>query len=289
MSINPNRLGVVAPIDPRRMRRLGAAHTVRKMFREHGQNPFRNSPTQIGGTIQRGESVDTDITKFTNLTDTPPNYVGQSLLFVRVNVGETGLEFAAAGGSSYIGLSDTGVGYGTNLQVPKTDGVGAIAWGWVDWFELSSVPATFPPSAHTHSIYTHIDGSTPFTGTVGGITPVAGTDLATKDYVDGEITPTPAYLIHATVSVPSPTMTLTASRNIIVPIDSSLNNVDLSVPTMAGNPGGFVFIFKRVTSSTNTVGISFIDGIDGTVNAVLYVMNETLVVLWTGGSFMRIS
>lgn len=35
-----------------------------------------------------------------------------------------------------------------------------------------------------HPDYSLIDGTRPFTGTVGGIDPVAGTDLVTKDYVD---------------------------------------------------------------------------------------------------------
>ena len=37
---------------------------------------------------------------------------------------------------------------------------------------------------HTHSIYTLPDGTRPFTGTIGGIDPVASADLTTKDYVD---------------------------------------------------------------------------------------------------------
>ena len=35
--------------------------------------------------------------------------------------------------------------------------------------------------------YTLVDGSRPFTGTVGGIDPVDGADLATKDYVDAQV------------------------------------------------------------------------------------------------------
>lgn len=36
-----------------------------------------------------------------------------------------------------------------------------------------------------HTQYSLVDGTRAFTGTVGGVTPVAGSDLATKDYVDG--------------------------------------------------------------------------------------------------------
>jgi len=37
---------------------------------------------------------------------------------------------------------------------------------------------------HTHSIYSLVDGTRPFTGTVGGVAPVASSDLTTKAYVD---------------------------------------------------------------------------------------------------------
>lgn len=46
---------------------------------------------------------------FTGLTDTPANYVGAGLQVVRVNAGETALEFAtiSAGATNYLGLTDT--------------------------------------------------------------------------------------------------------------------------------------------------------------------------------------
>lgn len=193
---------------------------------------------------------------------------------------------SAGGGGSYIALSDTGAGYGTNLQVPKTDGTSAIAWGWVDWAELVNVPATFPPSAHTHPIYMHIDGSTPFTGTVAGLTPVADADLATKKYVDdNEIDTLPEFVFHATVTVTGD-MTVTSGRNIFVPIDASLGNIELQVLTLG--PGylntGFTFIFKRMDTSANTCRISFIDGLDGTVNWYLDVFSQTLSALNAGGA-----
>lgn len=37
---------------------------------------------------------------------------------------------------------------------------------------------------HTHTIYSLVDGTRAFSGVVGGIDPVSGSDLATKDYVD---------------------------------------------------------------------------------------------------------
>ncbi len=40
---------------------------------------------------------------------------------------------------------------------------------------------------HDHSIYSLTDGTRPFTGTVGGVTPAASTDVAIKSYVDDSI------------------------------------------------------------------------------------------------------
>lgn len=60
---------------------------------------------------------------FIELLDTPPDYVGQAGLYSRVTSGETGLEFDA-----------------------------------VSYDDLTDVPATFPPSAHTHP-FTEITGT----------------------------------------------------------------------------------------------------------------------------------
>jgi len=58
-------------------------------------------------------------TTFLALTDTPDTYVGQSLKTVRVNVGETGLEFATGGG----GAGDvTGPASSTDNAIVRFDG-----------------------------------------------------------------------------------------------------------------------------------------------------------------------
>ena len=42
-------------------------------------------------------------------------------------------------------------------------------------------------TADDHTQYILVDGSRPFTGAIGGVDPVAGSDLATKDYVDSQV------------------------------------------------------------------------------------------------------
>lgn len=60
------------------------------------QDAIDELDTAIDNILGGGGGLD-----FTDLGDTPASYVGQGGLFVRVNVGETGLEFAAAGGGSF--------------------------------------------------------------------------------------------------------------------------------------------------------------------------------------------
>lgn len=89
---------------------------------------------------------------FLNLSDTPASYSGQGSKIVAVNVGESGLEFidAPTVAETFTDLTDTPAGYGSANQVAKSNGTNALTWGWVDYTELTSVPATFPPSSHSH-------------------------------------------------------------------------------------------------------------------------------------------
>lgn len=59
------------------------------------------------------------VSDFLGLSDTPNSYAGQSLKGVRVNAGETGLEFFASGGGGTI----TGPGASTDNAVVRWDGV----------------------------------------------------------------------------------------------------------------------------------------------------------------------
>lgn len=61
------------------------------------------SDWQIFGASGSGGGSST----FTGLSDTPASYSGDALKVVRVNAGETALEFATAAAGSFVGLSDT--------------------------------------------------------------------------------------------------------------------------------------------------------------------------------------
>jgi len=72
-------------------------------------------------------ATDTELAalKFTDLTDTPANYTGQAGKYVKVNAGETDLEFGTpAGGGTYLELTDTPVAYDNGKYAKSTaDGV----------------------------------------------------------------------------------------------------------------------------------------------------------------------
>lgn len=111
---------------------------------------------QFGGTT---------VGAFTDLTDVPGSYTGHALKVVRVNSGETGLEFVAGGGG---GVTDhgalTGLADDDHTQY-HTDGRGDARYpqlagsyanpAWITslaWAKLTGVPSTFAPSAHTHPV-----------------------------------------------------------------------------------------------------------------------------------------
>lgn len=64
---------------------------------------------QISGGSLVFDTVPGGVTDFLSLTDTPSSYAGESLKVVRVNAGETALEFATGGGgaSNWVDLGDT--------------------------------------------------------------------------------------------------------------------------------------------------------------------------------------
>jgi hypothetical protein len=75
------------------------------------------------------------LTEFTSLTDAPASYSGQSLLGVRVNAGETALEFASA--SATVGDADYG-----DITVTGSGTVWSIDAGAVDTAELAADAVT---------------------------------------------------------------------------------------------------------------------------------------------------
>jgi len=59
---------------------------------------------------------------FLGLTDTPATYSGQTLKIVRVNAGETDLEFATPAAGDYVGLTDTPSSFsGEALKIPRVN------------------------------------------------------------------------------------------------------------------------------------------------------------------------
>jgi len=65
--------------------------------------------------------------KFTDLTDTPANYTDQAGKYVKVNAGETALEFGTpAGGGTYLELTDTPVAYDNGKYAKST--VDGLVW-----------------------------------------------------------------------------------------------------------------------------------------------------------------
>lgn len=109
---------------------------------------FPNAPSasieisRLEGTIDSNDGVST----FVELLDTPSSYTGQGGKAVVVNGAENGLEFVTVSGAVDSVNGQTGV-----VVLDAAD-VGAKDASYVpDWTEITSKPATFPPSVHVHS------------------------------------------------------------------------------------------------------------------------------------------
>lgn len=134
------------------------------------------------------------VTAFLALTDTPGSYVGQSLLGVRVNVGETALEFAAIPAHS--------------RMMPQMDDVGGTTWGIPGW-GLTATGATVITVDRLYYIPIYVERSRTFTqiglhatSSVGGTVARLGIYEATFDGV-GDMTPGDLVLDAGTVSLAS--------------------------------------------------------------------------------------
>ena len=108
--------------------------------------------------------------RFTQLADAPSSYAGQTLKLLRVNAGETAIEFftLSAGTGDVVGpasstanalavyngttgkLIKDGAAPGAAGGYLRSDGTSWLRVSGVAWADLTSVPATFAPSAHTH-------------------------------------------------------------------------------------------------------------------------------------------
>jgi hypothetical protein len=103
-----------------------------------------------------------------------------------ITTGLPGPEFVFLG--SVIFQTSNGYTNGAKARTRTTD----LGEEYVDWRTTELSPSS-PGTNHSalagltnddHVQYSLADGTRPFTGTVGGVTPVAGADLATKGYVD---------------------------------------------------------------------------------------------------------
>jgi hypothetical protein len=118
---------------------------------------------------------------FTDLTDTPGSLTGEGGKYVRVNVGETGLEFVtvSSGANAFTDLTDTPGALGTALQAIRVNS-GATA---LEFFTLAAVATT--------GAYSDLTG-TPTLATVattGAYSDLTGTPSIPSDFTDLSDTP----------------------------------------------------------------------------------------------------
>lgn len=138
--------------DPRRRGKREPVHAIKDVVRDTLKYGGTSGNASAGSTARlfNPPTEPPATMTFLALTDTPVGYAGSALMSVRVKATEDGLEFAAGGGT-FIALSDTPGSWGATGQVAKINATtDALEWGYVDWTELTNVPGTFPPDAHTH-------------------------------------------------------------------------------------------------------------------------------------------
>lgn len=118
-----------------------------QFFADAGKYDIKISgPGIITYTVQYKSLTDT--TKFTELTDTPGNYQGQSGKIIKVNANETGLEFATeagGGATTFLELTDTPSSYtgheGKTTRV-KSDATG-LEFKPNTFLELTDTPSDY--------------------------------------------------------------------------------------------------------------------------------------------------
>jgi hypothetical protein len=82
-------------------------------------------------------------------------------------------------------------------RLTSLKGSSGVDGGTLAHSELKDMPSA---TNDDHTLYSRIDGSRAFTGTVGGVDPVASSDLATKEYVDQAIDFIQTYYLNDTAS-----------------------------------------------------------------------------------------
>jgi hypothetical protein len=199
-----------------------------------------NSTTNVweNGTASGGASA------FTDLTDTPANYTGSSLKAVRVNVGETGLEF-------YTPSSGTGTVTSVDMSVPT--GL-AISGNPVT---TSGTLALALDTGYVIPQQTTLDGFVPYSGATGdvdlGLFDLQATDLSaggtlSVGNVISDLTP----LTDGAVSLGSAALRYSTVATNSVAFDS---NISIGADTVADDVSVETLTFSILNNVSNLKAI----------------------------------
>lgn len=141
-----------------------------------------------------------------------------------------------------------------------------------------------------HTQYALVDGSRSFTGTVGGLTPVANADFTTKGYVDGEVTTLSgtmaslAYLDTLLATVKRGTETLSSGiSSITVSYDGNFSDTDYQLAASLKNTtDGDPSIYPLLIISTTISG--FTAEFAGELDSANYTLDY--IAMTTSGSVL---
>lgn len=164
------------------------------------------------------------------------------------------LQYARADGSRGFTGEVSGV-YPTLAQSLATKAyVDAAAGGITDHDQLDGL------GDDDHTQYIRVDGARAFSVPIGGITPTAGSHLATKDYVDTTVSDAVASALNV---VPRRTVSATETLtedDVFVTVDASSGAVDL---TLFASPVDGQSMYIKAIDITNAVTITsvMIDGV----------------------------
>ena len=240
---------------------------------------------------------------FTSLPDTPSSYSGESLKLVRVNVGETALEFTTPPAGTFLGLTDvapsTFVGQASKIvavNVGETALEFVVAAAATTFLGLSDAPASYSGEANkvvsVNVGETALEFTTPAAGTTTflGLTdaPASYSSQANKvvSVNSGETAlefTTPAAGGGAmTVETPATTATIGGTENTIAVCSGTSYTVTLPSASSAG--AGHRIIVKRVSSGTITVDGDSADTIDSVATFALSVALSSISLVSDGTS-----
>jgi hypothetical protein len=156
----------------------------------------------------------------------------------------------------------------------RDDGTWAATptWGLMDSFFID---------ADTGGPLEISDGETiQFTGDSHIGADITGSNIVSISYIGPSII-NPSYVQHANVTATG-TMTMTASRNIFVPVTASVANIVLTIPN---GTQGFIYTFKRLDNTVYTITLTPTAGVDGTTSVQLKTQWDSITLMYTGGTY----